>query len=122
MVRSKKKLPGMGFWERLIGLTKQATRKTLGRTFISLQQLQTVVVEIESMLNDRPLTYTNSDLQDSQPLTPSHLLCGRKLQQVPHPLYDQEELDDPSFVDGMDLRKKLDKLTQSIGHFSSRNN
>jgi len=49
--------PGMGvFWERLIGLTMQAIRKTLGRTYISLQQLQTLVAEIESMLNDRPLT------------------------------------------------------------------
>jgi len=42
-----------GFWEHLIGLTKQAIRKTLGRTFISLQKLQTIVVEIESMLNDQ---------------------------------------------------------------------
>ena len=109
-----------GFWERLIGLTKQAIRKTLGRTFISLQQLQTVIVEIESMLNDRPLTYVNSDLQDPQPLTPSHLLYGRRIQQVPHPLKDQEEINDPSYVDGMDLRKSVDKLSQLIGHFSSR--
>ena len=41
-----------GFWERLIGLTKQAVKKTLGRTFVSLQVLETVVVEIESMMND----------------------------------------------------------------------
>jgi len=26
-----------GFWERLVGLTKQAIRKTLGRAFISHQ-------------------------------------------------------------------------------------
>ena len=109
-----------GFWKRLIGLTKQAIRKTLGRTFISLQQLQTIVVEIESMLNDRPLTYVNSDLQDTQPLTPSHLLYGRRIQQAPHPLSDQEEANDPSFVDGVDLRKRVDKLTQLMGHFSSR--
>ena len=109
-----------GFWERLIGLTKQAIRKTLGRTFISLDQLQTVVVEIESMLNDRPLTYVNSDLQDPLPLTPSHLLYGRRIQQVPHALYDPEELHDPSVVNGVDLRKRVDRLTQLIEHFSSR--
>ena len=100
-------------------MTKQAIRKTLGRSFISLQQLQTVVVEIESM-NDRPLTYVSSDLHDPQPLTPSHLLHGRRIQQAPRPLEDQEESKDPSFVDGMDLRKRVDKLTQLIGHFSSR--
>ena len=109
-----------GFWERLIGLTKQAIRKTLGRTFISLQQLQTVIVEVESMLNDRPLTYVNSDLQDPQPLTPSHLLYGRRIQQVPRPLNDDEEINDPSYVDSIDLRKRADKLTQLIGHFTSR--
>ena len=78
------------------------------------------MVEIESMLNDRPLTYVTSDLQDPQPLTPSHLLYGRRIQQAPRPLDDQEEGNDPSFVDGVDLRKRVDKLTQLIGHFSSR--
>ena len=109
-----------GFWERLIGLTKQAVKKTLGRTLISLDQLQTVVVEIESMLNDRPLTYVSSDLLDPQPMTPSHLLYGRRIQQAPHPIADQEELADPSVVHGKDLRKQVDKLTQLIEHFTSR--
>ena len=109
-----------GFWKHLIGLTKQAIRKTLGRTFISLDQLQTVVVEVESMLNDRPLTYVNSDLQDPLPLTPSNLLYGRGIQQVLHALYDPEELNDPSVVNGVDLRKRVDRLTQLIEHFASR--
>ena len=109
-----------GFWERLIGLTKQAIKKTLGRTLISLDQLQTVVVEIESMLNDRPLTYVSSDLLDPQPLTLSHLLYGRRIQQALHPITDQEELADPSVVYGKDLRKQVDKLTQLIEHFTSR--
>ncbi|XP_065915754.1 uncharacterized protein [Dysidea avara] len=72
------------------------------------------------MLNDRPLTYVNSDLQDPQPLTPSHLLYGRRIQQVPRPLNDDEEINDPSYVDSIDLRKRADKLTQLIGHFTSR--
>ena len=105
------------FWEWLIGLIKQAIRKTLGRTFISLDQLQTVVIKIESMLNDRPLTYVNSDLQDPQPLTPSHLLYGRRIQQVPHPLVYPEEL---TVVYGTDLRNRVDKFTQLMEHFSSQ--
>ena len=109
-----------GFWERLIGLTKQAIKKTLGRAFISLEHLQTIVVEIEGMMNDRPLTYMYSDLQDPQPLTPAHLLYGRRLQQAPRPLNDPEELVDPNFTDGMDLRNRVDKLTLLIQHFTSR--
>ena len=41
-----------GFWECLIGLTK----KVLGRTFATLSTIQTIIVEIEGILNDRPLT------------------------------------------------------------------
>ena len=48
----------------------KTSHQTLGRTFISLQQLQTIVLEIKSMLNNRPLNYVNSDLQVSQALSP----------------------------------------------------
>ncbi|XP_065911109.1 uncharacterized protein [Dysidea avara] len=96
-------------------------KETMGRQGVdSKTSSLTVIVEIESMLNDRPLTYVNSDLQDPQPLTPSHLLYGRRIQQVLHPLKDQEEINNPSYVDGMDFRKSVDKLSQLIGHFSSR--
>ena len=46
-----------GFWDRLVGLTKQSLRKVLGRAFVTLLVLQTIVVEIEATLNDRSLTY-----------------------------------------------------------------
>jgi len=63
-------------WERLIGLTKMALKKVLGRAFVTPTVLQTLIVEIEAVLNNRPLTYVLSDLNDPEPLTPSHMLCG----------------------------------------------
>ena len=63
-----------GFWERLIGLTKTVLKKVLGRSFITFEALQTLAVEIEAVLNDRPLTYLSADMNDPDPLTPSHLL------------------------------------------------
>ena len=68
---------------RLIGLIKQAVKKTLCRAFVSLQELETVT-EIEAMLNDRPPTYVSYDISDPEPLTPAH---GRRIQSVPHTLY-----------------------------------
>ena len=109
-----------GLWEFLVGLTKQAIRKTLGRAFILHQQLHTIVVEIKGMMNDRPLTYVHSDPQDPQPLPPAHLLYGRRIQLAPRPLSDPEELADPSFVDGTDFRRRVDKLTLLIEHFISQ--
>ena len=43
-----------GFWERLIGLTKSSLRKTLGRTHTTVESLQTIVVEVEALLNNHP--------------------------------------------------------------------
>lgn len=41
-----------GWWERLIGLTKIALKKTLGRIHESLIVLETLVIEIDAVLND----------------------------------------------------------------------
>ncbi|XP_028407550.1 uncharacterized protein LOC114530168 [Dendronephthya gigantea] len=85
-----------GFWERLIGLTKLSLKKVLGRANITLEELQTISTEIEAVLNDRPLTYTSSELSDEDPLTPSHLLYGRRITTLPHLLYDDDP-NDPSY-------------------------
>ena len=73
-----------GWWERLIGLTKTSLRKVLGRSLVTIEILQTVITEIEAMLNDRPLTPLPSNSDDLEPLTPSHLLHGRRLTALPY--------------------------------------
>ena len=73
-----------GWWERLIGITKRTLKKILGRALVDLETLQTVVTEVESILNDRPLTYVSSSLEDPEPLTPAHLISGRKIRSLPH--------------------------------------
>ena len=73
-----------GWWERLIGLTKSTLKKILGRAFVNLETLQTVVTEIEAILNDRPLTFVPSSIDNLEPLTPAHLLYGRKMTSLPY--------------------------------------
>lgn len=82
----------------MIGLTKQAVKKTLGRAFVTLPQLEMIIVEIEAMLNDRPLTYVSSEFTDLEALTPAHLIYGRRILSIPHALDDPEELTDPSYI------------------------
>ncbi|XP_006813840.1 uncharacterized protein LOC102810344 [Saccoglossus kowalevskii] len=41
--------------------------------------METIVTEIESAINDRPLTHLSTDDNDLNPLTPSHLVNGRNI-------------------------------------------
>lgn len=60
-----------GFWERLVGIMKQLLRRTLGKRSVDKLELEMLVLEVEAVMNDRPLTYISDDSQDLRPLTPS---------------------------------------------------
>jgi len=97
-----------GFRERLVGLTKLVLKKTLGRTYATLESLQTIV-EIEALLNDWLLTHVSPDLRDPEPITPAHLLYGKRLTTLPHCGLKLFELDrvDPDYGSVSDLRKRV---------------
>ena len=92
-------------------------QENTGKSICHTQQLETIVTEIEAMLNNRPLTYVSPDLSDPEPLTPSHLLYGRRIHQVPHVLNKPEELEDPTYVNGSNMREKVDRQTMVIEKF-----
>ncbi len=60
-----------GFWERLIGLVKQILRRVIGNRCVKQSQLEVILTEVESTMNDRPLTYISDDPDDLRPLTPA---------------------------------------------------
>ena len=43
----------------------------------------TLIMEIETVVNDRPLAYVTEDSNDFEPLTPSHLVFGYRLTSLP---------------------------------------
>jgi len=109
-----------GWWERLIGLTKAALKKTVGRANVSLVVLETFVVEIEAVLNDRPLTYASPEFDDLDPLTPAHLFYGRRKTSLPYESADSDEVDDLTFGDESSVRRLAKRQTLSLQHFKSR--
>ena len=82
--------------------------------------MQTIIAQIEAVLNDRPITYVSSELDDEDSLPPSHLLYGRQITNLPYPL--QEDMyDDLTYNSGTnqieDQAKRRNKLVQ---HFWNR--
>lgn len=116
-----KKAPWFGgYWERLIGLTKASIKKTLGRAHITLLTLQTIIVEVEALLNDRPLTYISDDISDPDPLTPAHMLHGRRLTRLPHVRATMEELQDPNYCGAEQVRRDTKIQSILLDHFTTR--
>ena len=85
-----------GVHERLIGIFKQCLKKVIGTNILGYFELLTIVTQIECALNDRPLTGTSEDVNELQPLTPSMLLNGSRINTLPI-YFDVEEFYDPSF-------------------------
>eukprot|EP00794_Sanderia_malayensis_P004439 gene4439-5032_t len=71
-----------GVFESLVKLTKRCLRKTLGNAKLSHEELETVLIETEGILNSRPLTFVYNDISQP-PLTPSCLIVGRRLLNKP---------------------------------------
>ena len=66
----------------MVRSTKRSLCKAVGRANFSLDELLTAVVEIEAVINSRPLSYISS-ADYEEPLTPSHLVFGRRLLNLP---------------------------------------
>ena len=71
-----------GFFERLVKQVKSCLKETLGRSKLSFDELTTILVEVEAVLNSRSLTYLYSD-DVEEPLKPSHLVIGWWLLTLP---------------------------------------
>ena len=65
-----------GAWERLIRTVKNAMRVVLQSSLPSEETLNTILVEIEAIVNSSPLTFVSLDHHDDEALTPNHFLLG----------------------------------------------
>ena len=104
-----------GVFERLIQSTKRCLRKIIGQASFSYDELLTTVIEVEGVLISRPLSYLSVDDLD-EPLTPSHLLSGRRILSLPDHLYcesDKEEFK----IDHSTITRRLMHINKTLDWF-----
>ena len=76
-----------GVWERLIRSCKDAFYSILGCQALTDDTFTTLLCEVESFLNCRPLTSVSPDVRDIEALTPNHFLLGRAHGKIPLTFY-----------------------------------
>ena len=81
-----------GVWERLVQSAKKSPKVTLNGQLVNDEVLHTLMVEVESLLNSRPLTHVSVDPQDPEPVTPNHFLLGRSSPNLPPGTFDDKDL------------------------------
>ena len=103
-----------GHFERMVGSVKRCLKKVLGSAKLSFIELEVVLFEVENTLNSRPLTYNHEELGE-EPLTPSHLLHGRRLSHLSSGVYFESD-----FENHDKLSKRFSYLTLKLSHFWKR--
>ncbi|XP_018406467.1 PREDICTED: uncharacterized protein LOC108782651 [Cyphomyrmex costatus] len=74
-----------GIWEAGIKSTKHHLKRVIGNALLTYEEFYSVLVQIEAILNSRPLSPLSTHPLDLQPLTPAHFIIGRTMTTVPCP-------------------------------------
>lgn len=72
-----------GLWESAIKSMKSLLQKVLGESYLTFEELCTILTRVEACLNSRPLTAMSSDPSNLTFLTPGHFLIGDSLMAIP---------------------------------------
>ena len=100
-----------GFYERLVGMTKNLLKKRLHTALVTLDELQTVLTEVEGVLNDRPLCYFPEQDGSYVPISPARLMTGHSINALP----DWSRLSRMSEVSSSFPSKRLKLLEVQLG-------
>ena len=103
-----------GMYERLVRTVKIALKKILGKSLVTYEELQTILCQIESFINSRPLSYINED-DLNEPLSPNHLIYGKNI------FYQQNFEQGVEFLDTPEkCSKRLNYIRTLLKHFTNR--
>jgi len=71
-----------GPWEAAIKSAKMLAVKNMAQANLAFEELQTIFIYVEGMLNPRPISPASDDPNDTTAVTPAHLLIGTPIASV----------------------------------------
>jgi hypothetical protein len=74
-----------GIWEANIKCAKYHLIRVLKETKLVYEDYETILTQIEAILNSRPLCKLSENSEEGEALTPGHFLIGRTLISLPQP-------------------------------------
>ncbi|XP_033234454.1 uncharacterized protein [Drosophila pseudoobscura] len=72
-----------GLWESAMKSAKNLLLRAVGSAVLKEDELHTVLVDVEAVLNSRPLVVDSGSPNEGEVVTPAHLLVGRTLVSLP---------------------------------------
>lgn len=100
-----------GKWEAAVKSTKYHLQRVLKDTILTYEEMTTVTIQIEAVLNSRPLCPLSDDPTDYHALTPGHFLIGEAPTAIPEPDLSSEKTS---------RLTRWQILRQKVDHFWSR--
>lgn len=97
-----------GLWEAGVKSTKHHLRRIMNDRILTYEELSTLLAQIESCLNSRPLCPLSTDPADCNALTPSHFLIGEASNCIP-----EDDLLDAN-IDRLSRWKLVERLKQNF--------
>jgi len=95
-----------GLWEAAVKSAKHLLVRTVSTADLTYEELETVIIGIEAILNSRPLTPISSSPRDLSALTPGHFLIGG-------PITASPDIQNKEVRSGLVSRwKQVDKVRQ----------
>lgn len=76
-----------GLWEAAIRSLKHHVRRVVGEATLTYEEMATLLAQVETCINSRPLQALTDDPEDTTALTPGHFLIGTLLNAVPEKSY-----------------------------------
>lgn len=68
-----------GLWESGVRKIKFHLKRVIGSSTLTYEDFMTILIQIEAIINSRPLYPMSSDPFDLNPITPGHFLIGRPI-------------------------------------------